>query len=332
MKKCFLLFMALVAAQVVSAQQDPMFTNYMFNNLTVNPGVAGSHEHLTLNALHRTQWWGIDGAPVTWTLTAHSPMRNERVGLGFGLVQDNIGPTSTTAANLSYAYRIPVSKKAKLAVGLQGGLYNWRADWNELDIRDPDDPAFANMTPNKILPNFGMGVYYYTKHFTIGLGSPRIVEYDLKDAASDDLPIYARMYRHYYFNIGGAIPINGDNLIFRPMALVKNTGIDSRMRKDPAFQDIGAPTEFNIDMSLFFNKTLWLGTSFRSAVQAFNKTSSFDSVDFWAAWFFSNGLRVGGAYDHTINALSRPAGGSFELTLGYEFDYKTKRVVTPRYF
>lgn len=331
MKKLLPLVLLAFVGYSVQAQQDPMFTNYMFNSLIYNPGVAGSHDHLTLNALHRTQWWGIDGAPVSNSIIVHTPLRNDRVGVGMSLVTDKIGPTNTISANLSYAYRIPVGKKARLSIGLQGGLYNWRADWSELRTPDPD-PVFADMTPNRVLPNFGTGVYFYTKHFTIGGGCPRIVEYDLRDPGQGETPIYARMYRHYFFNIGGAIPLKGKQLVFRPMALIKNVGLDSGFRKDPAFSNVGAPTEFNIDLSLFFHETLWIGTTYRSAVQAFNGTSSNDSVDFWASWFLSNGLRVGGGYDYTLTKLQGPAGGSFELMLGYEFDYKTKRVVTPRYF
>jgi type IX secretion system PorP/SprF family membrane protein len=331
MKKLLPFILLAFVGYSVQAQQDPMFTNYMFNSLIYNPGVAGSHDHLTLNALHRTQWWGIDGAPVSNSIIAHTPLRNDRVGVGMSLVTDKIGPTNTVSANLSYAYRIPVGKKARLSIGLQGGLYNWRADWSQIRTSETD-PVFADMTPNRVLPNFGTGVYFYTKHFTIGAGCPRIVEYDLRDASQGETPVYARMYRHYFFNIGGAFPLRGDQLVFRPMALIKNVGLDSGFRKDPAFSNVGAPTEFNIDMSLFFHKTLWVGTTYRSAVQAFNGTSSNDSVDFWAAWFLSNGLRVGGGYDYTLTKLQGPAGGSFELMLGYEFDYKTKRVVTPRYF
>jgi hypothetical protein len=154
----------------------------------------------------------------------------------------------------------------------------------------------------------------------------------LRKPDNNNLPIYARQYRHYYFTASAAMPINGENLVFKPSLLIKNVGLDSRLRKDPSFQKIGAPTEFNVDLSLFFYQTLWLGASFRSAIEAFDDRSSFDSADIWASWYLSNGLRIGAAYDYTLTSLQSPAGGSFEVMMGYEFDYRLKKTATPRYF
>ncbi len=316
----------LLFTQVIFAQQDPMFTKYMFNSLTFNPAYAGSNDHMTINLLHRTQWWGIEGAPVTQTLTLHTPLKNERVGVGFTITNDKIGNTNTLSATADYAYRIPVGA-GKLAIGLKGGIWNWRTDPSKLTIFEPDDVFKSSQT--LWLPNFGVGLYYSTKKFYTGIGAPRLIEYDLRKDASQSFN--AKLYRHYFFTIGGAIPLKGDALIFKPSALVKNVGFDKSLSKDANYQAIGAPTEFNIDLSLFFQQTLWVGTSFRSAVQT--TKSSWDSQDIWVSYFLPNGLRIGAAYDFTLtSALQSKAKGSFELMLGYEFDYKTKRVVTPRYF
>ena len=330
MRKIFTLLSLLVCGLQLSAQQDPMFTNYLFNSLTINPGYAGSNEHLTINALHRTQWWGIQGAPSTQTLTVSSPLQNDKVGVGFSVVNDQIGPTNTLDLAVSYAYRIPVGK-SKLSIGLQGSYNNFRADWSKLNIQDPDNAYNQNL--NLWKPNLGAGIYFYNKNFYVGVSVPRIIEQDLisKDRV-DQVAIYSKIYRHYYFSIGTAIPIRGDNLIFKPSLLIKSAAFDSRFRSDPNFIQIGAPTEANIDLSLFFQKTLWIGASFRSAIEAATNKSSFDSVDFWTAYYLSNGLRLGAGYDYTLTKLQKSAGGSFEIMAGYEFDYRTKRVVTPRYF
>ena len=126
--------------------------------------------------------------------------------------------------------------------------------------------------------------------------------------------------------------MRGNALIFKPSLLIKASAPDSRLKQDVAFQTVGSPTEFNIDLSLFFQETLWIGSSFRSSIEAFNNTSSYDSADLWAAYYLSSGLRLGVAYDYTLTKLQTKAGGSFEIMIGYEFDYKTKRTVTPRYF
>lgn len=332
MRKSITLLTLLLVASVASfAQQDPMFTKYMFNSLTFNPAYAGSRDHMTITALHRTQWWGIDGAPSTQSLTVHTPLKNERVGVGMSLINDKIGPTNSIYANIAYAYRIPVGK-AKLSIGIQGSMNNWRADWTKLNIQDGGDDAFNMLHPNLWKPNVGVGIHYYTKYFYTGLGVPRLIEYDLTQNRTDQLPIYAKSVRHFFYTLGGAIPLRGNALIFKPSLLVKASAPDSRYKRDSSFQQVGAPTEFNIDLSLFFQETLWVGASFRSSIEAFSKKSSYDSADLWAAYYLSNGLRLGVSYDYTLTKLQKKAGGSFEVMVGYEFDYKTKRTVTPRYF
>lgn len=304
----------------------------MFNSLVFNPAYAGSKDHLTMNLIHRTQWWGIEGAPTTQSLIIHTPMPNERVGVGLSLVNDEIGPTNSIRANLSYAYRIPIGK-GKLSIGLQGGVMQWRADFTKLSLEQGvGDEAFDEMTPSRLLPNFGAGIYYYTPKFYVGFASPQLIEYDLRDNEINT-NIWARQQRHYYFSAGAAFPIKGDALIFKPSILVKNVGLLSGFSKDQAFQEFGAPTEFDIDLSLMFQQALWVGVSFRSAIEGIiGDQSSFDSADVWAAYYLANGLRIGLAYDYTLTKLQSVAGGSFEIMLGYEFDYKTKQVVTPRYF
>ncbi len=312
------------------SQQDPMFTKYMFNSLVYNPAYAGSKDHMSLSLLHRTQWWGIDGAPTTQSFTIHTPLKNERVGVGLSAVNDVIGPTHMMQANLSYAYRIPIGK-ARLAIGMQGGVTNWRADWSKLSLFESDDEAFAEQMPNLWLPNFGAGIYYYTKNFYVGFASPHMIEYDLRGDV-DEARRWSKQSRHYFFSLGGAIPLKGEMLVFKPSLLIKNVGMFSSFNKDEYFDSLGAPTEFDIDMSFLFYQALWVGVSFRSAVEAFNDSSSFDSADFWAAYYLTNGLRIGAAYDNTLTELQEFAKGSFEIMLGYEFNYKTKRAVTPRYF
>jgi hypothetical protein len=169
------------------------------------------------------------------------------------------------------------------------------------------------------------------KYFYIGASVPHLVEYDLREDVTT--PIYARIYRHYYGMAGLVLPINGDNLMFRPSILVKTVSIGSGLRKDNAFQSVGAPTEVDIDLSLLFYNKFWLGASFRTAVEAFdNERSSYDSADIWVSYFMENGLRIGAAYDYPLTELAQVTAGSFEVMIGYEFNFDTKKTVTPRYF
>ena len=329
MKKLILAGLLICVGQLY-AQQDPMFTKYMFNSLWYNPAYAGSNDHMSVTLLHRSQWIGLEGAPTTQTFTIHTPLENEKVGLGFNLVNDKIGPTNTLIANISYAYRIPIGY-GKLAFGLQAGIHNFRANWSKLNVIDPD-PNFQE-NPNKWLPNFGAGIYYYTNRFYAGFGVPQLIEYDLSPKQVDN-DIYAKQYRHYYFSMGGAMNLNGPDLVFKPSILIKNVGLLSKFNKEEVFQSVTAPTEFDLDLSLLFYQTFWVGTAFRSAFEAFDQErSTYDSFDIWVNYLMNNGFRIGAAYDFSLpKELRSRNNGSFELMLGYEFDYKTKKVVTPRYF
>lgn len=311
-------------------QQDPMFTKYLFNSLAYNPAYAGSNDHLVLNAIHRQQWTGLDGAPSTQSLTAHSPLRNGRVGLGFSLVNDRIGAGGTLDFSGSYAYRVPLGESFKLAVGLQASITQWRGNWSELTLEHTADPVFLENI-NRWLPNFGAGLYLYSTHFYAGFGSPRLIEHNLRKANDAGETLFARTYRHYYTTVGGAFPWQGNaDLVFRPTVLLKSTGLFSSLRKNPDFQNFGSPTELDVDVSVLLRQTLWLGIAYRMALE--RSISSDESFDLWADLYLRNGLRLGASYDILLGPIRKVAGGSFELMLGYEFDIKKSRVASPRYF
>lgn len=338
MRKLFTLSIFLLLTIMCIAQQDAMFTKYMFNSLSFNPAYAGSQGYTSIRAIYRNQWFSsIEGAPITQNITAHAPM-NEKIGLGLSILNDQIGPTNTTSANVSYAYHIPF-KDGKISLGLQGGIMYWRADYNKLNIKDPNDIVFeADMKPTAWLPNFGAGVYYYSEHFYAGVSVPHLINYDLRENEDTAITKWARFYRHYYFTVGGAIPIN-NSMILKPSLLLKNVGLFGEFNPDPNNPNFtAAPTEFDIDVSVLFYNTLWVGASFRSAIEAFVKDadgvskSSVDSADVWAAYYLKNGIRIGVAYDYPLTKINQFSPGSFEVMLGYDFDTKLDRIVTPRYF
>lgn len=348
----FLPFFVLIfvfGASGLQAQQDPMFTKYMFNGLTFNPAYAGSKDHLYLVALNRSQWinWnnglqdGQGGAPTTQTISGHSPI-NRKISIGGSIVNDRIGANESTAFNFAYAYKIPFGQ-GKLSLGLQAGLIFWRANWSDLNYKDPrsGDAVFNQEDPNQWLPNFGAGAYYSDDRFYVGVAVPRLGQFALRDKALLAGNVeYARQYRHLYISAGAAFPIDGDNLVFRPSVLIKNVGLlDGLGGSQVGVQDVGAPSEFDLDASLLFRQQLWVGLSFRSSFQAFvqndatnRQLSSFDSVDLWFTWLLENGMRIGAGYDYPLNALGNYHSGSVELMLAYEFKYEVKRMASPRYF
>jgi len=326
----FIFFLpVLFQAAVGYAQQDPMYTKYAFNGLAFNPAYAGSKDHLTVNLLHRGQWFGLEGAPATQSFCVYSPLKNQHVALGFNLVNDKIGASGSTDLNTDYAYRVKMRNGWLLSLAVQASMTNWRSNWDKLNLEHAGDEAFSTNI-SSWFPNFGAGAYLASKYFYLGFGSPRLLEHNLRKAETGTEAIYAKTYRHYYGTIGGAIPLKNKNVVFRPSLLLKSTGLFSTLRNDALLQPVGSPTQIDVDAAFFFFETLWVGGAYRTALEG--RQSSVDSGDLYITWYLRNGLRLGAAYDILFSKIRRASGGSFELMLGYEFDVKIKRVATPRYF
>ncbi len=312
-------------------QQDAMYTQYMFNTLAYNPAYAGSKDYMSIDLLHRQQWLQLEGAPNTQVFNIHSPLRSERIGLGFSAFRDQIGPTQQIGINASYAYRIPIGK-GKLALGLQGGITNWRSDFTELTQANPNDPVFqAAPTPVLWLPNFGAGVYYSSNLFYVGASIPRILDPNLRTEGVDPTTqdIIARQYRHFYLMGGVALKLS-QNLVFKPSFLIKNVGLFGEFTKRG--NDVTAPSEYDIDIALLIREVFWIGTSYRAGFSSVGDAASFDSVDFLIGIHLKNGLRIGAGYDYTLTKLRTVSNGSYEVMIGYDFFYEKGKVVTPRYF
>jgi type IX secretion system PorP/SprF family membrane protein len=330
MKKSYLIFAFLFLTVVSKAQQDPMFTKYMFNTLIFNPAYAGSKEHMSATVLHRTQWIGLEGAPTTQTITLHTPLKGNRVAIGGSLLHDNIGPTKDIKLSGYYAYRINFNETSKLSFGVSATYNNWRTDFSQLNLNSPIDPAFSTYSRN--LFNAGAGIFYYNKNFYAGLSVPHLLNGSLiepdRDVAEEELQ--AIQIRHYYLAAGLILPLNS-NLTFKPSVLIKNSNLFGEFGNNVQ-SNVGAPTEFDIDLSLLMYDALWVGVAFRSAFEYFSEESSTDSFDIWMAYYLRNNMTIGVAYDFSTNDLDKVNSGSFEVILGYDFAYKTSSILTPRYF
>lgn len=305
MNKSYTFFLSLVLASSCTglfAQQQVMFTQYMFNGLAINPAYAGSHETLSLTALARIQWTSIDGAPRTQTFSAHSPIVNQRMALGGLILHDKIGVTDQTGAYLSYAYRIPVTEKGRLAFGIQAGFSFYKANFSQISSTDP---AFANSDVREMHPNVGAGVYYNTDRFYAGFSVPQLIqsEFDQDNADSD-----SKLVRHYFATAGYVFDLNSA-LKLKPNVLLKSVS--------------GAPVELDINANLLIKEIVWVGLSWRS----------FDSFDALLQLQLTERLMFGYAYDFaTTTELSRVNGGSHELMLNYRVPLTKGKIITPRYF
>ncbi len=333
-------------ASAAQAQQDPMFTKYMFNSLAFNPAYAGTHDYLSATALVRDQWltWnkGNDsyggGAPMTYTASVDSPAW-ENVGLGGYASQDRIGATKFTSIELSYAYRFRLTEALQLSLGLQGGISHLGYDYTGLRIKDPGDINFDQQRGTGLRPNAGAGAYLFADRFYFGASVPRLfssqmIDFKGENAMSASEQQVARNYRHMYIASGAALPIRGRDIVFKPSILVKGVGWFGDFATSSQTVDVvRTPTEVDVDLSLLFNKVLWVGASFRTTVDyVLRDESSHDSADLWTAFYLKNGLRIGVAYDYSLTRLQQFGNGSAEVMIGYDMNFKPDRIVTPRYF
>lgn len=287
------------------AQQEAMFTQYMHNEIVVNPAYVGSHDVLSFTALHRQQWIGIDGAPVTQTLSAHTPLRNPKLATGLSIINDKIGVTRNITINHMYAYKLAFDKKKEhfLQFGLQGGFTYTCADYNDLLIRDENDLKFENQI-REFLPNFGAGLYYYAQKFYVGISTPQLVQNRVE--LSSDIDI-AFQQRHYFFTSGYVFDAS-PSLKIKPSVFVKMVG--------------GAPVEIDVSTNFIIKEHYWLGFTYRSG----------DSFNVMALVEWSKQLRIGYAYDYTVTSLGNFSYGTHEIIVNYRLNFTKDRVITPRYF
>ncbi len=307
MKNSLLLFYFMGVVFVACAQQDPQYSQYMFNQIGINPAFAGTRDVLSANLFYRNQWTGFPGAPTTEVFNMHSPLRGDHVSVGLQIVGDQIGPVGTTSILTTYAYKIK-TRKGHLSFGLSAGVIDHVIDYSKIEYKDQTDP-YANLgSVAKIVPTFDVGIYYYTKSFYVGYSITHINQPpygSIKDSATGT--VNALIKANQFFTLGKAWQLN-ENLVFRPSVLVKAV--------------TGLPWSIDLDAGFLIRNALWLSTTLRSS----------GAIAFIVQYSISSRLKIGYAYDLTISDLSSYARSSHELYLGYDLNlYKTK-TPSARYF
>lgn len=286
------------------AQQMPQFTQYMYNTISINPAYAGSREALSIIGLHRSQWVGFKGGPITQTLSIHSPTRNDRIGLGLSFIEDDLGPENFTYLYGDFSYAIPTGQEGKIAFGIKGGFtqYSLDSDFRNYESFDPTIYGIEN----RWSPNVGLGIYYTTNRFYAGLSTPRILNTDKN--TQNGFEAIDRI--SYYFILGGVLDIN-DNIKFKPTTLVKATN--------------GAPISYDLTANFLFYDKFWIGGSYRINYEA---AAIGGLVDFQ----ISRQLRVGYAYEKPISPIARFTSGTHEVLVIFEFKFMNSKLKSPRYF
>lgn len=278
------------------SQSEATYSQYMFNGLAINPAYAGSHESLDLSVLSRFQSVGLEGAPRTQTFTGHTAILSRRIGLGFLVINDEIGVTQQTGFYFSYAYKIRF-KRSTLSLGLQGGGTMVDARYSKLLIRQPGDPLLGDDIKG-FKPNFGTGIYYSSEFFYAGISMPQMIDAGVENFTQLQ-PIIVSS--GIVFTLNPVLKLK-PNILFRV--------IDQH------------PVEFNYNMNLLIHEVVWIGASYRPS----------NTANFILELQLTDNLRFGYAYDFGINDLSQANSGSHEFLLNFQLRKNKKGVVSPRYF
>lgn len=294
-----------------NAQQDPQYTQYMYNTQIVNPAYAGSRDALSIGFLYRTQWVSFDGAPKSATLTANTPIGGlDNMGLGLSIVTDRLGPATESNINVDYAYSINTSADAELSFGLKAGLDLLDVDFTKLNIFDANDPRFQNNIDNKLQPQIGAGVYYNTQKFYAGLSVPNFLttkHFDENSIANTQIETVAAERLHYFLIAGYVFDLN-ENLKFKPASLVKVVS--------------GSPLQWDVSGNFLINDKFTLGASYRWSA----------ALSAMAGFQISEEMFIGLGYDYQTTDIESYSDGSYEIFLRFDVFNKPERVLTPRFF
>jgi len=293
------LFLA-VASFAVQAQQSPQFTQFMFNNMILNPAYAGTDEALSVTVLNRSQWNGLEGAPTTQCFSAHTLLPQKRVGLGLSVIRDAIGVHKNTNIRTNYAYHIPLTSGAVLSMGIQAGITTLKSDYASL-LGNSNDPKLMSSINNTMI-GFGTGFYYRSVRWCAGLSAPELLSktVNIRDTLSVRIKRTNVMgYARYSFELNEWFDI-------QPSILIKY------------FSQVPFSADFNVN--LVYRKVLTGGVAYRKN----------ESIDLMMRFQLTPQLQFGYAYDHPIKTASRLSSASHEMMIGYLFHNIQKDVASPR--
>ena len=300
MKKITLAAIALIAMLgQTRAQQDPVFSQYMFNMLAINPAYAGSRDAASLTATYRRQWVNLDGAPQSALMSFDGPIAKKNIGLGVQAFYDQVGIFKNIGGAVQFAYRLRLGKGI-MSFGVQGSVTQAQADWTKVSTTTPDI-AFSS-DYSEIVGNAGAGLYYNTDRWYVGLSAPRLLENKLNASSSD-----ARTARHYYLTGGVVIGISSA-VKLKPSVLLR--AVES------------GPLSFDANLNVWFIDRIGIGASYRYG----------DGVLGMLEIQASPRFRIGYAYDMALTSIRGNSSGTHEAMLRYEFGFDKKKVISPRYF
>ncbi|SHL72916.1 PorP/SprF family type IX secretion system membrane protein [Flavobacterium xanthum] len=302
MRTKILLIFLMFTAFVGFAQQDAQYTQYMYNTININPAYAGSRGAMSIFAMHRTQWVGLDGAPVTNVASINTPLNNNNLGLGISFINDRIGPTNENTISADFSYTIPMSETLKLSFGIKATANLFNLDISKLDPSQPD-PSIQNID-NEFSPNIGAGLYLHSDKGYVGISIPNFIESNRYD--DNEVAIFKEKINYYL--IGGYVFDLNSTVKFKPAVLTKMV--------------IGAPLQVDVSGNFMFSEKFVVGVAYRWSA----------ALSAMVGFQVSDGMHIGYGYDRETTRLNNYNSGSHEIFLRYEIFKNNGKIITPRFF
>jgi len=278
------------------AQQLPQYSQYMLNEMAINPAVAGKEEFTDVRSNNRYQWVGITDSPRTYMLTCNGPIKSKNMGLGMNLYTDIVGPTRRTGLNFAYAYHLKLKDDMFLSLGLSAGILQWGIDGSKLYLREEGDANLLTTYKTSIVPDFGTGLYFYKKNrFYFGIAVPQIYQAPIK--IYSDSPGSSKIVTH--LNVNGAYTFDlGDDFKVEPSFLLKYAS--------------PAPLKLDIGARVIYQQQVWIGGGYRHH----------DAFTALVGYMFKDYLMFGYSYDFTTTNIKKYSSGTHEIMLGLRFSRK----------
>jgi type IX secretion system PorP/SprF family membrane protein len=310
MKKLYLVaLVALASFEDLHAQQDPHYTQYMYNMSVMNPAYAGSKENLSMGLLYRKQWVEIEDAPTTGTFFGHSAV-GKNVGLGLSFISDKIGPVEENNVYGDFSYTLNLGGDHKLAFGVKLGLtFHNVGLFSDINYTLPqqNDPAFSRDITNTYF-NFGSGFFYYTNKYYLGLSVPNMLKSTHFDVQRSAEELQFGTETSHYFLTGGYVFDINQSVKFKPFFMLKSA--------------FSAPTSLDVSTNFLFNEKFEVGATYRLE----------DSFGAMVNYAINPSLRIGYAYDHIVSDLNVTTPSSHEIILLYDLNFPKKVSSSPRFF
>jgi type IX secretion system PorP/SprF family membrane protein len=286
-------------------QLFPLSDHYVYDALSINPAFAGCNDALSATIMYRNQWVGFKDAPKNYMLSVHTPVYNDRIGLGFLIEENSIGIFKETTFLGNYAYRMELNG-GKLALGLGFGVTLYNTAWNELVATDANDVQLMNAPTSAILPAFSLGSYYYTKKYFFGISIPLFLSHEF-DTSTGKYKISNNFSDYNYLFSGGYEMAISPVLKLLPSLLIK--------------YHANSTLQIDYNAQIIYKDKIWLGFGYR------NK-------DMLVGMFqcqISYQLRMAYSYDFNIGSTGKYENGSHEIVFNYVFRY-SRKVMGPRQF